>query len=151
MKQVMEEYGGALLAVVAAMGVIALVMGLLFAPGSVLSRGMEHMTDRYLTDRLEDSTRVVAEITEAEPLEICVRGHLDVGKTTPLTEIFCQKDGAALQQVRLLSEPCEGWKLTEEGMTFFKSGSYLVRVYGENREGDFGCCSLWLCAGKGAV
>ena len=144
MKQIIEEYGGTLLAMVASIGVIALAAVLLLRPGSVVSHGVERMTDQYLSDELPESLVAIERVYTMEPVEIEVRSSAVVGKTIELGDLFSGKDGAALSHLRVLGDGGTDWESDGKTITFAKRGMYSLRVYAEDASGNFGSSVMWI-------
>ncbi len=147
MKQVIEEYGGAILAMVAAIAVIALAAVMLLRPGSGVSRGGERMTDGYLGDELQISQEAMARYASLAPIALEIRHRVHVGETIPLKEFIGGVGNQTLQEIRILNAAENNWVIEDGNITFLRRGTFPVRVYGENAEGNYGCCELWMSVG----
>ena len=147
MKQIIDEYGTALLALVAAIGVLALTAVLLLRPGSVVSQGVERMTDQYLSDELPASTQAIGEFYATAPVEIRVAKTATVGKTTDISDLFCGKEGETLSHIRVLSDGEGAWTVEGNDITFSKRGTYAMRIYAEDATGNYGTSTLWMNVG----
>lgn len=147
MKQIIEEYGGAILAMVAAIAVITLAAVMLLHPGSVVSRGVERMTDGYLGDELQISKEAMAKYASKEPVELEIRRRVQVGETISLKDFIGGVGNQTLQEIRILNAAENNWIVKDGKITFLRRGTFPVRVYGENAEGNYGCCELWMSVG----
>ena len=148
MRQIIDEYGGAMLALVASIGVLALVAAILLRPGSVVSHGVERMTDGYLSDRLEQSEEALVACLAAEPLHLQVLQAAVAGEGMELQDLYGAVGGQKLRQVRVLNDSEGQWTLEGTRITFPQRGMYLVRVYGMDEDGREGCSYLWTGVGK---
>lgn len=147
MRQIVEEYGGAILAMVATVAVIVLAAALLLSPGSVVSRGIERMTDGYLGDDIQESKEEMARYASMDPVELKVCRNVHVGETMELTEFIGTVGNQTLQEVRILNAAENNWVIEDGNITFLRRGTFPVRVYGENAEGNYGCSELWMSVG----
>ncbi|MCR4999638.1 MAG: hypothetical protein K6A05_07360 [Lachnospiraceae bacterium] len=151
MKQIIDEYGGAMLALVASLGILALLTAVLLRPGSAVSQGIEAMTDGYLSDRLDNSKDAMAARYAMAPLQLQVAQSAVAGRPMALKDLFCKADGTALSLVRLLNDGEGQWEEKDGVITFPKQGMYCMRVYGADGQGNDGSSYLWMAVGKESV
>lgn len=147
MRQIVEEYGGAILAMIATVAIIVLAATLLLRPGSVVSQGVERMTDGYLGDDVSDSKDAMAKYASMDPVQLEVRRNVHVGETMPLTEFIGEVGNQTLQEIRILNAAENNWVIEDGQITFLRRGTFPVRVYGENADGNYGCSELWMSVG----
>ena len=147
MRQIVEEYGGAILAMVATVAIVVLAVALLFHPGSAVSKGIERMTDEYLGDDTSVSKDVMARFASMDPVKLEVRRSVHIGETMPLTEFIGEVGNQTLREVRILNAAENNWVIEDGNITFLRRGVFPVCVYGENADGNYGCSELWMSVG----